>query len=249
VSPDAAAGRAAVVTGAGSGIGQAIALALSAPGTDLWLVGRNAGRLEACAAEAGRRGAKARACALDLGRDADLERLRDRLRGECDGLDVLVHSAGAHAQGTVAEAPVAELDDQYRVNLRAPYLLTQLLLPLLKARRGQIVFVNSSAGLESRAGVGAYAATKHGLKALADALRQEVNADGIRVVSVYPGRTATPLQQEIHAQERKPWDPGRLLQSDDVAAAVVQALGMARTAEITDLRVRPMQPPRAGAGG
>jgi NADP-dependent 3-hydroxy acid dehydrogenase YdfG len=101
--------------------------------------------------------------------------------------------------------------------------------------------------LEARAHVGAYAATKHALKALADALRQEVNADGVRVISVYPGRTATPLQEVLHAQEGKPYFPERLLQPRDVAAAVLHALGMDRTAEVTDIRVRPMLSSPPGA--
>jgi NADP-dependent 3-hydroxy acid dehydrogenase YdfG len=65
------------------------------------------------------------------------------------------------------------------------------------------------------------------------------------VVSVYAGRTATPLQREIHAREGKPYDPERLLQAVDVASAVAHALGLPRTAEVTDVRVRPMQPPAA----
>jgi len=245
----ALAGRLAVVTGASSGIGRAIAVDLAAAGADVWLVARRAEALEEGAAEARRHGTQVRAFPLDLTRDADLERLRDALKQGGGGLDVLVHAAGAHFMGPVAKAPVAQLDEQYRVNLRGPYVLTQLLLPLLVSRRGQIVFVNSSVGLEARGGVGAYAATKHGLRALADALRQEVNADGIRVVSLYAGRTATPLQKEIHAAEGKAYDPERLLQAGDVASAVVHALGLPRTAEITDVRVRPMQPPAAPRRG
>ena len=235
-------GQLALVTGAGSGIGRAIALELAAGGVGVWLVGRGAPALEATAAEA-QRGATGRAWSrpLDVADDAALLRLRDRLAAESDGLDILVHCAGTHFLGPVAEAPVAELDAQYRVNVRGPYLLTQLLLPMLRARRGQVVFVNSSAGLRARACVGSYAASKHALRAIADALREEVNADGVRVLSVFPGRTATPLQAAIHAEESKPYRPERLLQPEDVAAAVVNALALDRTAEVTDLRVRPMQ--------
>lgn len=241
----AVAERLVVVTGASSGIGRAIALTLAAPGVGLWLLARRAHALDETAAEVRSAGAQAWACPLDIRADAELERFRDRLRAESQGLDILVHAAGAHFRGGVAEAPVAQLDEQYQVNVRAPYVLTQLLLPLLRARRGQIVFVNSSAGLEARACVGSYAATKHALKALADALRQEVNGDGVRVVSVYPGRTATPLQRVIHAEEGKAYRPERLLQPADVAAVVVSTLSMDRTAEVTDIRVRPMQPPGA----
>lgn len=240
---EAFAGMTALVTGASSGIGRAIALELAAAGVGVWLVARRVDALEATAAEVRRRGGGA--CAwifpLDVGNDEDLGRLRDRLEKENHGLDILVHAAGTHFLGAVADAPVAQLDQQYRVNVRGPYLVTQLLLPLLRSRRGQIVFVNSTVGLQARAGVGAYAASKHALRALADALRDEVNPDGVRVLSVYPGRTATPQQEAIHAEEGKPYRPEGLLQPEDVATAVVHALAMDRTAEVTDLRVRPMQ--------
>jgi NADP-dependent 3-hydroxy acid dehydrogenase YdfG len=156
---------------------------------------------------------------------------------------VLVHGAGVFACAPVARASVHELDRLYRVNVRAPYVLTQALLPGLRRARGQVVFVNSSAGLHAGAGVAQYAATKHALKAVADSLRCEVNADGVRVVSVYPGRTASPMQKSIHDREGRPYRPGDLLQPDDVAAVVVHSLGLPRTAEVTDVHVRPFAKP------
>lgn len=233
--------KVAVVTGASSGIGKAIALQLAAGGAAVWLVARRAAALEETAAEARRTGGCVRTWPLDIRDDDELGRLRDQLHQDHDGLDILVHAAGAHFLGTLSQAPVAQLDELYGINVRGPYLLTQLLLPLLRTRRGQVVFVNSSVGLHARAGVAAYAASKHALRALADALREEVNADGVRVLSVYPGRTATPTQAVIHAEEGRTYQPERLLQPQDVAAAVVQSLSLERTAEVTDLHVRPMQ--------
>ena len=92
--------------------------------------------------------------------------------------------------------------------------------------------------------VGLYAATKHGLRALADSLRDEVNHDGIRVLSVYLGRVAGPLQEEIHALEGKAYRPGELIQPEDVAGIVVHALALPSTAELTELDIRPQQRPR-----
>jgi short-subunit dehydrogenase len=155
-------------------------------------------------------------------------------------MDVLVHSAGTWSYGGFDTAPVAELDRQYATNVRAPYLLTQALLPALRASAGQVVFVNSTAGLTARAGVAQYAATKHALKAMADALREEVNSEGIRVLTVYPGRTASPLQARIFQVEGRPYLPERLMQPEDVASAVLHAITLPRTAEITDLTVRQM---------
>ena len=165
------------------------------------------------------------------------------LHRDCERIDILVHNAAAMRMGRIADAPVEDLDLQYRTNVRAPYLLTQGLLPMLRQRRGQIVFMNSSAGLTAGAGVGPYAATKHALKALADSLREEVNRDGVRVVSVFPGRTATPLQEQVHAWERRPYRPERLLQAEDIAATVVNALCLPPTAEVTDIKIRSMTKP------
>jgi NADP-dependent 3-hydroxy acid dehydrogenase YdfG len=125
--------------------------------------------------------------------------------------------------------------------LKPAYRLTQALLPALKASQGQIVFINSTVGLAARANVAQYAATKHALKALADALREEVNPAGVRVLSVYPGRTATDQQASIYELEGRAYAPETLLQPEDVAATVVGALTLPRTAELTDLRVRPMR--------
>jgi NADP-dependent 3-hydroxy acid dehydrogenase YdfG len=108
-------------------------------------------------------------------------------------------------------------------------------------RRGQIVFINSSVGLRARAGVGQYAATKHALKALADSLREEVNASGVRVISVYPGQTASPMQADLYEAAQKIYTPERLLQASDVAEVVVCALSLPRSAEVTDIALRPMQ--------
>ena len=197
----------AVVTGASSGIGKAITLALALQGTRLCLVGRNREALEAVAATACAMAPRVLISPTDLTQDAHIERLALELQREFGQVDVLVHSAGVLSQGTLQSAPVHDFDRQYRTNVRAPYLLTQTLLPMLKVRPGQIVFMNSSVGLQARAGVSQYAATKHALKAIADSLREEVNADGIRVLSVFLGRTATPLQETIFQIEGRVYKP------------------------------------------
>jgi NAD(P)-dependent dehydrogenase (short-subunit alcohol dehydrogenase family) len=138
-------------------------------------------------------------------------------------------------------ARVEDLDAQYAINVRAPYILTKSLLPFIKSNQGQIVFVNSSAGLSAkRPEVGQYAATKHALKAIADSLREEVNPSGIRVLSIYLGRTATPMQEALYRKEGKDYHPGSLIQPHDVACAVVQALMLPVTVEVTEVSLRPM---------
>jgi NADP-dependent 3-hydroxy acid dehydrogenase YdfG len=91
--------------------------------------------------------------------------------------------------------------------------------------------------------VGQYASTKHALKAVADSLRAEVDAEGVRVLSVYPGRTATPMQASVHEREGMAYIPERLMQPEDVAGVVINALCLPRTAEVTDIHIRPFVKP------
>jgi NADP-dependent 3-hydroxy acid dehydrogenase YdfG len=228
-----------VVTGASSGIGRAIAVALASAGATVCAVARRREELEATANRSNGAG-RFDLYTADLVSDEELERLSATLLARDRGVDVLVHSAGTIAIGDLETASVHDLDRQYAANLRAPYLLTQALLPALRANRGQIVFINSTAGVSARAGVAQYAATKHALKALADSLREEINPHGVRVVSVYPGRTATPMQATLHEIEGKAYDPEHLMQPADVASLVLNALTLPRSTEVTDLRVRPM---------
>ena len=114
-------------------------------------------------------------------------------------------------------------------------------LPTLKSQRGQILFVNSSSGLVAKANAGQYAASKHALKAFADSLRAEVNPEGVRVTSLFLGRTASRMQAAVHAAERKQYHPDLLMQPEDVAVMAIQALTLPRTAEVTEIHMRPMQ--------
>jgi len=235
-------GRVAVVTGASGGIGEAIAVALAREGARLLLAGRSAEKLGLVAERARDLSPGVETFAADLADDEHVHDLAARAVGAFGGVDLLIHSLGLFVGGPIETSPVEDLDRQYRINTRAPYLLTQALLPSLLARQGQVVFVNSGAGINPARGQwGAYAASKHALRAIADSLRDEVNKRGVRVISVYPGRTATPMQEEVHQFEGRPYDPERLLQPRDVAATVVNALSLPRTAEVTDLHIRPMR--------
>jgi short-subunit dehydrogenase len=232
-------GQSAVVTGAGSGIGKALALGLADRGAYVCLVERHLKALETVASSSGGAiGDQLFPYQIDLSQDKDIMRLVARLRADFRQIDILIHSAGVFARGPVAKACIADFESQYRTNVLAPYALTQALLPMLRLQSGQIVFVNSSAGLAAPKNLSQYAATKHALRAIADSLRREVNKDGIRVLSVYLGRTATPLQEQVHAMENRTYRPDDLMQPDDVATMVVNALSLPRTAEVTDIQMR-----------
>lgn len=231
----------AVVTGASSGIGRAIALSLATQGATLFIVGRKSETLKGVAELVPATAARVLCYRADVTLDEDIRCLKDCLQRDVGAIDLLVHSAGVISHGSVKAAAVEDFDRQYRTNVRAPYALTQALLPLFRPRGGQIVFVNSSAGLNARANVGQYAATKHALKAIADSLREEVNPQGLRILSVYLGRTATPMQAAVHKMEGREYHPEHLMQPEDVAAVVVNALSLPLTAEVTDINIRPFK--------
>jgi len=238
------AGNVAVVTGASSGIGRAVAFALAGQGAAICLVGRDRPRLEETARQAASTSPRTTIEQADFESDASVDDLARRLVGNLPRIDVLVHAAGLIRIGALAQSDVQDLDAQYRVNVRAPVRLTQALLPMLRASQGDVVFVNSSAGHRVGRANGFYASTKHALRALADNLRDEVNEDGVRVTSVYPGRVATPLQQRLSAIEGREYEPERLLQPDDVAAVILAAIRLPRTGEVTDINIRPALKPR-----
>lgn len=228
-----------VVTGASGGIGQAIALALASAGATVFGVARRREQLHETAQLVEGHG-HVIPLPVDLSVDGEISALANDLRSRADGIDVVVHCAGTYSRDPIETSRPDDFDRQYTSNVRAPYLLTQALLPALRATQGQIVFINSTVVFAAAANVGQFAATQHALRALADSLREEVNADGIRVVSIYPGRTATTRQEQIHAIEGKDYVPERMLQPDDVAELVLKILTLPNTAEVTDVRIRPM---------
>ncbi len=219
-----------LITGAGSGIGAALVDLLHARGDDLLLLARSDER----AAELAERWPGARTVVADLSDPTSATALE--LPAE---LDSVVHAAGVVELGTVGELSTQQWREQLDVNLLAPAALTRAALPALRAARGTVVFVNSGAGLRAHPQWSAYAASKHGLRALADALRGEEQQGGVRVTTVYPGRTATPMQQKVHDQEGKEYDEGDWIRPETVARAVVHVLDLPSDATIPDLSVSP----------
>jgi short-subunit dehydrogenase len=221
----------ALVTGASSGIGQAIALTLAAEGAQIHAVARSWPQQPT----------GWQLHNADFTVEADVKRLAAEVSASQAPLDLLIHCAGVLEIGTVADFSLALLDAMYQVNVRAPFLVTQLLLPELTKNTGQIVFINSSAAIAPNTALAGYSSTKAALKLVADCLRMEVNSSGVRVMSVYPGKTASAMQQRAHALAGKPYNAESLMQPEDVAQMVLSALALPKTAEMTDLHIRPMK--------
>ncbi|MGC4111062.1 MAG: SDR family oxidoreductase [Nocardioides sp.] len=223
-----------LVTGAGSGIGAAVAQALHDRGDDLVLLARSAER----AATLAERFPGARTVVGDL---ADVESI-DRIDAIPDRLDSLLHVAGVVELATVEETRTSHLREQLDVNLVSPLLLTRACLPALRATRGLVVFVNSGAGLQAGSQWAAYGASKFGLRALADALRAEEMGHGVRVTTLFPSRTSTPMQEKVHEQEGRTYDSSLWISPETVAATLLHVIDLPPDATIPEVTVRPVVP-------
>ena len=232
----------ALVTGASSGIGRSIALALASAGAVVWATARRAVELRRLADEAP--AGAIRPLPADLADRRQVKALVEAV-GRGGRLDVLVHGATSYLAAPVTDLDADAFDDLLAVNLVAPHALTRPLLPLLAARRGQVIFINSSVSQAAGSGPPAYASSKNALRAYADVLRGEVNPRGVRVVSLHLGRVATRLQERLHAGEGRAYHPERMIQPTEVADLVLTLVTLPAGVEVTDLSLRPMLPPLA----
>lgn len=216
----------ALITGAGGGLGAAIAEAL-APDYALLLAGRPSPRLEEVAARFG-----ATVWAIDL---ADCDAITPP--AGLTALDVLVHNAGVAFPGRVAESTPEQWRTSFEVNVTGAVALTLALLPALRAARGQVVFINSGAGLRASPGLASYSASKSALTSFADSLRADEPL--LRVTSIHPGRIDTAMQRGLVAYEDRPYDPAEFLSPHTVAAAVAAAVATPPDGETQQVVLRP----------
>ena len=213
--------RTAVVTGGTSGIGREVALQLAELGWRVIAIGRDREAL----AELSRRSERLVPHAADLLTDEIEELIPARV-------DALVHAAGISPSTGVEETTPGQWERVFALNVTAGAALARHALPALRVARGTIVFVNSGAGTAARPRNTPYAASKHALRALANGLRVEEEGHGVRVSTVYPGPTDTPMfDGDV--------DRAALVRPASVAAAVVMAITASDDVQLTDIHVRP----------
>jgi NADP-dependent 3-hydroxy acid dehydrogenase YdfG len=220
----------ALVVGATGGIGEAVATVL-ADQYNVGLAGRDEGKLQKLA----ERIPESFCWPVDL---SDLQATSE-LPPQLSELSLLVHCAGLFAYGPISDSPINIWREVFEVNLFGVAELTRRLLPALRASRGRVVIVNSTAVSGSPATRAAYAASKAALKSFADALHEEELNNGIRVTSVYPGRVATKLQRAVLAAEGRPYEPENYLRASWVAEAILWVTSAPADAHITEFEVKP----------
>lgn len=163
--------------------------------------------------------------------------------GGLNSVDLLVHGAGLMEKHSVEQATAADWQLQLNVNTVMPALLTRLLLPALRTVEGQIIFINSINGQSPMAGHSVYVASKHALRGLADSLRDEVSADGVRVATIFPSGTDTAMMRSMVTQSGEDvYHPEYYSDPVEIARAVRLIADTGETTQITNLDVRPRRP-------
>lgn len=230
----------AFITGATSGIGRAMALALSEVGYEVYAVGRSKAALADLRVAA--RGIVP--IALDITDREALEAVLADLH-----IDVLVNNAGIMPPlGHFADMKMSDIDSALEINLSAPVVLTRLVVPQMRARRsGHILFTGSSAAHNAFPNLAVYSATKAAIAGFAASLRAELSQDGIRITEIVPGRVETQLYKDtLDAEARAAMYAGNVaVQPEDVAQMVVALLALPARADVTRVDIMPTRPSRA----
>jgi 3-oxoacyl-[acyl-carrier protein] reductase len=231
-------GASALVTGAGRGIGRAIAVALGREGASVTLVSRTRRELEDAAAEVKTAGGRALAHVADLRSAKECEAAVARAVEAHGGLQVLVNNAGIGSHAPVAETGDALWDDVLATNLSAPFRMTRSALPHLAKRGGHVFMISSLAGRNAIAGMAAYCASKAALDHFAACLMLEVRYQGIKVTTIAPGSVDTSFGRDPGNARGESW----MLTAQDVAEAVVGLLKTRDAAHQSRVEMRPLRP-------
>lgn len=236
-------GKVALVTGASSGIGEATALALAAEGAYVAVAARRGGRLEELARHIEDKGGQAIPIIADVADEPQVHDMVHTAYGRWGRLDIVVNDAGWGSMGPIGGADTEDWRRMVSVNLLGLMYTTHAVLAVMKGQhRGHIVNVSSVAGRTVRAGWGVYNATKWGVGAFSEALRQEVYQDRIRVTVIEPGLVATELAEHVNDPEMQELIHSiRLLQSEDVAAAIIYAVTQPEHVSVNEILIRPTQ--------
>ncbi|CAA9273827.1 MAG: 3-oxoacyl-[acyl-carrier protein] reductase [uncultured Adhaeribacter sp.] len=219
-------GKNALVTGAGKGIGRAIALTLAQEGVNVGLLARTASQLQEVATQIQNMGVKASVVTADVADLAAVTAAAERVKQELGPIDILINNAGTGRFGKFLELEPAEWENIIRVNLLGVYYATRAVLPdMIQRQTGDIINISSTAGQRGAAVTSAYSASKFGVMGLTESLMQEVRKHNIRVSALTPSTVATDLAV---ANNLTDGNPEKVMQPEDLAEFIVAQLKLNR---------------------
>jgi 3-oxoacyl-[acyl-carrier protein] reductase len=229
----------AIVTGAGRGIGRAIALSLASAGCRVALAARTEEQLIAVQSEIRSSGGEAICVRTDLTQEEEIAALVEATQQTWSTLDILVNNAGWGRKAPIVKASPEDWERTLKVNLRAPMLLTRLVLPTLIAKEsGAVINIGSIAGKSGEAGSSAYAASKFGLIGFTQSLYEEVREHGIKAAVILPGFVDTPLIPPTRQLDRS-----KMIRAEDIAQTVLFVLRTSPACCPVEITLRPQRSP------
>jgi 3-oxoacyl-[acyl-carrier protein] reductase len=232
-------GTTALVTGAGRGIGKAIAISLAKEGAEVVLTARTLAELGQVKKEIELIGGKASVVTADLTDDSHIAKLFEEINSKFTKLDILVNNAGIGVFAPVRSLAVSDFDRMWKLNMRAVMLVTQNALKLMEAQKsGAIVNVASLAGRNAFVGGAGYAATKWALIGFSRSLMLEVREQNIRVITICPGSVDT----SFSPTPKEPSRSEKILHPQDVADTILSALMLPDRAMVSEIDIRPTNP-------
>jgi 3-oxoacyl-[acyl-carrier protein] reductase len=219
-------GKNAIVTGAGKGIGRAIAIALAQEGVNVGLLARTESDLHNLAEELKQYQVKTSLATVDVSNINQVNAAAEKVKGELGGIDILINNAGTSSFGSFMELEPARWEEIVKVNLFGAYYMTRAVLPEMKARKtGDIINISSTAGKNGAAVTSAYSASKFGLIGMSESLMQEVRKDNIRVSTMLPSTVATDMAKDLKLTDG---NPERVMQPEDFAELIIAQLKLNR---------------------
>ncbi|KGP72324.1 SDR family oxidoreductase [Pontibacillus yanchengensis] len=240
-------GKTAIVTGASSGIGEAIAKHLAHEGANVVLAARRQERLEELAKEIeDSTSVKTKISITDVTKQSEMEALVTETKEEFSSVDMFINNAGVMLLSFLKNDKVEEWEKMIDVNIKGVLFGIHAALPtMLKQESGHIVNVSSVAGHEVFPASSVYSATKYAVRALSMGMEKELSSSGVRVTNVSPGAVSTELPEHITDEEVLDMfkdRQGRItLESDDIARSVVYAVTQPEYVNVNEVMVRPMK--------
>lgn len=220
------AGRNALVTGAGKGIGKAIAIALAKEGVHVALMARTASDLQQVADDVEKEGVKAVIITADVSHLDSVNKAIAEADASLGNIDILINNAGVASMGKFLDLSPEEFERIIKVNLFGPYYVTRAVLPsMIERQSGDIVNIASTAGLRGSAQTSAYSASKFALMGLSESLMQEVRKHNIRVSTLTPSTVATELAYDLKLTDG---NPEKVMQPEDFAELIIAHLKLNR---------------------
>jgi len=216
----------ALITGAGKGIGKAIAIALAKEGVNVILVSRTQTDVDQLATETAALGVKSLALPADVSDINSINSAVEKAFAEFKTIDILINNAGIAAFGNFMTLEPAAWEKIIQVNLMGTYYTTRAVLPnMIERQTGDIINISSTAGLNGNALTSAYSASKFAVLGLTDSLMQEVRKHNIRVTALTPSTVATDLALDLKLTDG---NPDKVMQSEDVAELIIAQLKLSR---------------------